>query len=97
MNRLELKNEFSKLFDTKLDKLMTTMKEEIIKSVTHIIEVLEGELHDCQINNDTLCEKVKSMEKTLKDKTDTIENLKKESENKKQDIERLQYCLGRLG
>ena len=93
MNRSELKNEFSKLFDTKLDKLMTTMKEEIIESVTHRIEVLEGDLHDCQVNNDALCEKVKSMEKTLKDKTDTIENLKKESEDQKQDIERLQYAL----
>ena len=93
VNRMELKNEFSKMFDAKLDKLMSTMKEEIIKSVTHRIEVLEGELHDSQVKNDKLTKQVKSVEDKLKDKIDTIENMKTESDNQKQDIERLQFAL----
>lgn len=40
------------MFDAKFDKLMNTMKEEIIKSVAHRIDVLEGELHDSQVKND---------------------------------------------
>ena len=60
VNRTELRNEFSKMFDAKMDTLMTTMNEVIIKSVTHRIEVLEGELHECQVNNDNLSQKIKS-------------------------------------
>ena len=93
VNRTELRNEFSKMFDAKMDKLMTTMKEEIIKSVTHRIEVLEGELHECQVNNDNLSKKIKSTENKLKDKENEIDSLKKETENQKRDIERLQFAL----
>ena len=66
------------MFDAKLDKLMSTMKEEIIKSVAHRIEVLEGELHDSQVKNDKLTKQVKSVEDKLKDKINTIENMKTE-------------------
>lgn len=62
----EIESLFSTLFKEKLENLMSKMKEEVMRSVNHRIEVLEGDLYDCKDHNEKLTERDKALEDDLK-------------------------------
>ena len=94
VSKKEIESLFSTFFEKKLEKLMTRMKDEVMKSVNHRIEVLEGDLHDVKDQNDKLTEqndklteRVKTLEEDLKTKSDDIENQNQETEKLQSTIE----------
>ena len=60
---------------------MSKMKEEVMKSVTHRIEVLEGDLHDYKDQNEKLMNRVKTLENDLTKKSGALDKQRKEMRN----------------
>ena len=60
---------------------MTHMKDKIIETVTHRIEVLEGELHGESIENKRLRVHLEKLEKEIETKTGTICKLQRSLED----------------
>ena len=94
VSKKEIESMFSTFFEKKLENLMSKMKEQVMKSVNHRIEVLEGDLHDYKNQNDKikdqnekLKERVKSLEDNLKEKLDDIETQRQDTEKLQSTIE----------
>ena len=87
VSKKEIESMFSTFFEKKLDKLMFKMKEEVMRSVNHRIEVLEGELHDYKDQNDKLGKRIETLENELKKKSEDMQSQTQETEKLQTAIE----------
>ena len=81
VSKAEIETIFSKLFEKKLREMITDIKDKIIESVTHKIEVLEGELHGTNIENEKLHSKIQKLEKDIEMKDETVNKLQRSLED----------------
>ena len=81
VSKTEIENIFTNLLEKKMETLMTHMKDKIIETVTHRIEVLEGELHDASVENKMLSAHIERLEKEIETKTGTISKLQRSLED----------------
>ena len=76
-----IENIFTNLLEQKMQILMTHMKDKTIETVTHRIEVLEGELHGASVENKMLSAHIEKLEKEIETKTSTISKLQRSLED----------------
>ena len=81
VSKTEIETIFSKLFEKKLREMITDIKDKIIESVTHKIEVLEGELHGTNIENEKLRSKIQKLEKDIEMTDETVNKLQRSLED----------------
>ena len=72
VSKKEIESLFSTLLEKKLDKLLTKMKDEIMRSVSHRIEILEGDLHDYKDQNEKLTKRIETLEDKLKKVSENV-------------------------
>lgn len=90
VSKEDLESMFTKMIDCKINEIVVKVKDEVYKSVTHRIDIVEGELHTSKIELDTLTKNVKILNDKIKSKDETIDKLEKEIEKTKQvNIERV--------
>ena len=80
VSKKEIESVFSTFFEKKIEKLMSKMKEEVMRSVNHRIDLLEGDLHDYKDQNEKLMNRVKTLENDLTKKSGVIDKQRKENE-----------------
>lgn len=79
MESMTTKKEMEKMFKTMFDKSLADMesriKESVYKSVSHRIDIVEGELHTTNSENDKLKKDIESMKKEIKENGNEIQRL----------------------
>ena len=74
---------------TTIKETMLEMKDEILKSITHKIEIVEGDLHDQAVEINTLKTDVKNLKKICSDQEAENKTLRKEIEASSKKHEKL--------
>ena len=81
VSKTEIENIFAKLFEKKLLEMMADIKDNIIESVTHKVEVLEGELHGTNLENEKLRSQIEKLKKDIEMKDETVNKLQRSLED----------------
>ena len=81
VSKTEIENIFAELFEKKLLEMMADIKDKIIESVTHKVEVLEGELHGTNFENEKLHSQIEKLKKDIEMKDETINKLQRSLED----------------
>lgn len=80
----ELEEMFKKMFERKLDDIVSKVKEEVYKSISHRIDIVEGELHTTKLETDELKKNIKTLKTTITHKNEVIDKLVDRIEQTKQ-------------